>query len=429
MNTRMRPFIAQPTRLAAACLAVFVTTPTFAQKTTPAQLEQLYFAGQYADVGTQGLAWLSEQKTQKTEPALRLKIANSLAWSNRLETAIGQYEDLVRNTDQASAARLPLANALRWSGRSDLALPHYERAAKDDIQNTDAAAGLEYAQRELRPRTTVQLGRNQDSGDMGILSGTVTHRWRDESWQQIYEVEVDVQNEYQGPLGPNPHHRGTTLRYENVGMVWKPVLTLDLQTHPHTGLYGGVKIKLGTLPIHVEVARENFGLTAASARALNAGLTATRVGIEGRWSGNMATVSGRVGFSDISDQNTLRTTSFKLTPAWRPLGAAVKPYIGVDTRDVKFNTPNYWSPTAGSGTLGLGATAEWVEKDWFFLFGGQIGARLYGEAGNSNSASVGGQRWLNKDTAITANLWGMSSIRDGARYRAHSVNVKLDRLW
>jgi tetratricopeptide (TPR) repeat protein len=467
MNTRISPLLARPTCLAAACLAAWVATPAAAvervmpvgintpallkvsdrlgeatpaaadttalaaaaAEPSPENLEQMYFAGRYADVGTQGLAWLSEQKAQQADPALRLKIANSLAWSNRLETAIAQYEDLVRNTDQATLARVPLANAYRWSGRADLSLPHYERAVQDDTQSTEAADGLEYAQRELRPRTTVQFAQSQDSGDLGIRSGSVTHRWRDASLQQIYEVEGDIRNDQQDPTGPNPRHRGATLRYENVGLAWKPLVTVDLQTHPRSGLYGGLKVKMGALPIHVDVARENFGVTAASARALNAGLTANRIGVEGNWSSSVAVLSGRLNFYDISDQNKLRTASVKLAPTWRPLGAAFKPYVGIDTRDVKFNSPNYWSPLAGSGSFGLGATAEWAEKDWFFFLAGQVGTRIYGEAGNSKSASVGGQRWLDKDTAVTVNLWGMSSVRDQARYRAHSLNVKLDRLW
>lgn len=395
---------------------------------TPESLEQMYFAGRYGDVGTQGLQWLNAQPPQP-DSALRLKIANSLAWSNRLDAAIAQYEELVSSTDQAAAARLPLANAYRWSGRVDRSLPLYERAVQDDPKSTDAADGLEYAQRELRPRTTVQLATSKDSGDLRIHSGTVTHRWRDASLQQIYEVEGDLRNNQQGPVGPNPRHRGVTLRYENVGLAWKPLVTLDIQGNPRSGVYGAVKVKLGDLPVHVDVARENFGVTAASAKALEAGITANRIGLEGSWSHSAAVLSGRVNFYDISDNNTLRTASIKLSPTWRPLGPAFKPYVSIDTRDVKFNTPNYWSPLEGSGSFGLGAIAEWAEKDWFFYVAAQMGTRIYGEAGDSWSASIGGQRWLNRDTAITVNVWGMSSIRDQARYRAHSLNVKLDRLW
>lgn len=188
-------------------------------------------------------------------------------------------------------------------------------------------------------------------------------------------------------------------------------------------------MKVGDLPVHAELARENFGLTSFSARALDAGLTANRVGLEGSWGDTVGVLSGRVNWYNISDTNTLRTGSLKFAPSWRPLGLWFKPYASIDTRDVKFNTPNYWSPADGSGTLGLGATAEWASKDWYFVMAGQLGTRMYGEAGSSWSASVGAQRWLNRDTALTVNLWGMSSIRDQVRYKANTLSVKLDRLW
>jgi hypothetical protein len=204
---------------------------------------------------------------------------------------------------------------------------------------------------------------------------------------------------------------------------------LSAQGRPNRGLFGGLKVKLGELPVHAELAREDFGATALSARALDAGLTANRLGLEGQFGGSWGSISGRVNLYDISDKNWLRTMSLKYAPEWRPLGPAFKPYISIDTRDVKFNTPNYWSPIDGSGSFGVGAAAEWAEKDWFFYVIGQKGTRLYGEAGNIWSASIGGQRWLSRDLAVTANLWALSSIRDRAKYTARSFTVKIDKLW
>ena len=377
---------------------------------------------------TQGLASLGNDVSQ-SDAALSLKSANNLAWSNRLEEAITQYQALMRDPAQAQAAQVPLANAYRWTGRPDLALPLYQRAVQAERANADAAEGLEYAEREVRPRTSLEFNTSSDSGDLRNRGGTLTHRWRDASLTQVFEVGTDWRRSLQGPLGPNPRHQGASLRYTNLGLAWQPEITLNAQASPRTDWFGGVKVKLGDLPMHVEVAQENFGITSFSARALASGLTAKRIGVDGSWGSEAGVLSGRASWYSISDHNTLRTASLKFAPSWRPLGLWFKPYVSLDTRDVKFNTPNYWSPIDGSGSAGLGATAEWSEKDWFFYMAGQLGARVYGEAGSSWSASVGGQRWLNRDTALTVNLWGMSSVRDKARYKAHSLSVKVDRLW
>lgn len=392
------------------------------------RLNDLFTSGQYGAAGSEGLAWI-QSEGDPPDSGLRLKIANSLAWTNRLPAAITEYEKLVRNSDQFQAARLPLANAYRWSGRSDLSVPLYKQVLEENETNQDALDGVEYAERDLRPRTSIQWATSQDSGDLRLSTGTLTHRWRDPSLQQIYEVEANIRTAHQAPGGPDPRHTGTTLRYTHMGLPYQPEVSVGVQGQPTSGLFAGLRVKLGELPIHAEIARENFGMTAASAKALDAGLTANRIGLEGAWSGELGVLSGRLNVYDISDHNNLRTTSIKLAPSWRPLGLAFKPYASIDTRDLKFNTPNYWSPTEGSGSFGLGASAEWAEKDWFFVVAGQLGTRIYGEAGNSWSASIGAQRWLNRETALTANLWGMSSIRDGARYKAHSLSLKLDRLW
>lgn len=392
------------------------------------RLETLLSEDNYGAAGTEGLAWL-QSGDEPPDSALRLKIANSLAWSDRLPAAIEEYEKLVRNSDQFQAARLPLANAYRWTGRTDLSLPLYKQALEENESNQDALDGMEYAERDLRPRTTIEWARDQDSDDLRLSTGTLTHRWRDPSRQQIYVVETDLRTAHQQPNGPHPRHTGVALRYTHMGLPLQPEVSFSMQDRPSSRWFAGLRVKLGELPMHAEIARENFGMTAANAKALAAGLTADRIGLTGSWSGELGVLSGRLNAYEISDGNSLLTTNIKLAPNWRPLGVAVKPYASVETRDLTFNTPNYWSPVEGSGSFALGASAEWAEKDWFFVLAGQLGTRIYGDASNSWSASIGAQRWLTRNTALTTNLWGMSSIRDGGRYRAHSLSLKLDRLW
>ena len=438
MHTRQRPHLFSLTTLALSVCTALIPAVVVAQTAgagampsaaeRAARLNALLSEGKFGTAGSEGLAWL-QSGGEQPESALRLKIANSLAWTNRLPQAIDEYEKLIRNSDQFQTARLPLANAYRWTGQTHLAIPLYRQALDENENNLDALDGLEYAERELRPRTTIQWSGSKDSGDLRLSTGTITHRWRDASTQQIYEVEADLRTAHQAPGGPDPRHTGATVRYAHMGLPYEPEVSVGVQGQPTSGLFGSLRVKLGEWPVHAEIAHENFGMTSASAKALDAGLTANRIGLEAQWGGELGVLSGKLNVYDISDNNSLRTTSIKLAPSWRPLGLNFKPYTSIDTRDLKFNTPNYWSPSDGSGTLGLGATAEWSEKDWYFVLAGQLGTRIYGEAGSSWSASIGAQRWLNRETAVTANLWGMSSIRDGARYKAHSLSLKLDRLW
>lgn len=421
-----------PVQPAAASSAMPPSPPATPKAAAPTQtLNELYGKGEYGAVGTQGLALLQADQAQVNDD-LRLKIANSLAWSDRLAQAVSQYEVLVRDASapaSAQAARTPLANAYRWQGRPDLAVPLYEEALQREANHADAQEGLAYAQRELRPRTTLKIGTSSDSGDLSIRSASIAHRWRDASRTQIYEVETDWRSYDQAPNGPHPHHAGVGLRYEHTALPFQPRLSLSTQGRPQRGAFGAVKVKLGDWPVHAEIAREPMGVTGSSARALSADITANRFGLETQFGGAWGSFSGRLNRYTLSDRNTLTTSTLQYNPNWRPFGPALKPYVGVETRQAKFNTPNYWSPADGFGSLGVGITAEWVQQDWFFYTIAQVGTRLYGEAGSSWSASIGGQRWLSKDIAVTGNLWAMSSIRDQSRYKAHSLTLKLDKLW
>lgn len=390
-------------------------------------LEQLYLQGRHATLGTQALDLLRGGQF-KPDDTLRLKIANSLAWTLRLNEAAEQYEQLISGPE-AKPAQLALANTYRWLGRPDLAVPLYENLLEQDLNHADARDGLDYADREVRPRTTVQWRGSNDSGDMQVNTLTLTHRWRDKSMRQIFEVETEANRDRLTPaqLQVNQHQLG--LRYENLGLPLQPRVFLSLQNRPERQAFGGVRVRLGQSFTYLTAEHMNWGVASLSARALNAGLTAKHVGLESRVGFPVGELSAQAHAYRISDGNTLLTSSLRFAPLWRPLGPAFKPYVAVDTRDVKFNTPNYWSPETGSGSASLGATAEWAEKDWFFYVAAQAGQRLYGEAGSSWSASIGAQRWLSRDMSVGVHLWGMSSIRDQARYRAHSGTVKLEKLW
>jgi hypothetical protein len=359
---------------------------------------------------------------------LRFKIANSLSWTGRQNEAYAQYE-LLLNGRFDGEARLALANATRWRGRADLAMPMYSQVLALDPTNTGARDGLTLGERELRPSTTVSLGQSGDSGDMKRRYLTVSHRWRDEAGSRIFEVETRAMQDRLDPVSLKVPQADVTLRFQALDVPLEPRVYLNVQVAPHTGVFGGARLKLGDGGTHVQVDRLNWGAAAVSARALDAGLSAYHAGVESRHGLNAGDLYGRASVYRISDGNTLLTTSLKFTPSWQPLGPGIKAYVATDTRDVRFNSVNYWSPTTGSGTASLGLLGEWSANDWFFYTAGQLGRPLYGESGNSWSASAAARRWLSKDYALGINLWGMSSVRDGANYRARTVSVNMEKLW
>ncbi len=394
-----------------------------------AEVEQLYAAVNHEAAGTKGLALI--QQGAKPNDDLRLKIANSLAWTGRLNESYEQYALLLNGPFDAEA-RLALANAARWQGRADLAKPMYSQVLALDPSNTGAREGLEYGDRDLRPSTTLSIGRSADSQDMQTRYLTVAHRWRDESGTKIYEVETRALQDRLDPAGLKLQERDVTLRFQALDVAYEPKVYLNVQGTPKAAAYGGIRLKVAgssDTPTQVYFDRLNWGVTSVSARALDAGLSAYHAGIDTRQNFSAGEFYGRASVYHVSDTNTLLTTSLKFTPSWRPFGQGIKAYVTTDTRDVRFNTVNYWSPAQGSGTASVGLQAEWVQKDWFFYTSGQLGAPLYGEAGNSWSASAAAKRWLSKDYAVGFNLWGLSSRRDGANYRARAVSLNLEKLW
>lgn len=390
------------------------------------EVERMYGDVNHEAAGTLGLQMI--QLGAKPTDDLRFKIANSLAWTGRLNEAYAQYE-LLLGTKFDGEARLALANAERWQGRADKAMPMFSQVLALDPSNTGAREGLEYGSRDLRPSTTISIGRLKDSGEMERRHVTVAHRWRDESGTKIYEIETRAMQDRLDPARLNVKEGDLTLRFQPLDVAYQPKAYVNFQATPKASAFGGVRLKLGDSPTHLYLDRLSWGAVAVSARAMDAGLSALHFGLETTQSLKLGTLYGRASAYRVSDSNNVLTTSLRFTPAWRPLGQGIKAYVSTETRDVRFGTVNYWSPAIGSGTLSAGITGEWAEKDWVFFTSGQFGRPIYGESGNSWSASSGGKRWLNKDYALGFNLWGMSSWRNGVNYRARSASLNLEKLW
>ena len=437
----MRPWRSLVPVLALACVdarAASVADPlpepfpdTEASKAFAAtdELEDLYMTGQIAEVARQGMV-LIRAGDPKPDPELRLKIALSLSAQQRQKEAIEQLKIVVDSEDRATAreAQIPLANAYRWSGRPDMALPHFVQAAIDNPKNQDAQDGVTAMDRELRPRTTAQWTGVRDNGGLRVQQLSVAHRWRGEDMARVYEVETHGGSYEFKDVGPHARPKGVTLRHERTDLPLEPKGSVTWDARPLSGLLGELRLKM-TDWLTLSAARDNWGAVSLAPRALEAGMTANRLTADGLFLTAAGVFSGRLSYNRVSDGNRVTTSTFKYAPALPFGGGVVKPYVFVDTRSVGFNTPNYWSPAAGVGIYGLGSTFEWVNKDWYFIAAAQYGDRWFGDAGKSWVASATVQRWINERTAVSANWFGLSSIRDGARYRSHLLSLKLDWLW
>ena len=380
-------------------------------------------AGNYQAAGTEGLALMSKEKL---DDELQLIVANSLAWTGRVKEAIPTYQGLARGK-YANEANVGLANVFRWNGRDDQAAPLYRAVLAADPENKDAIEGLELASRELRPRTTVSFGGSSDSSDIQRRVATVNHRWRDSTGSNIMEIETSAVRDALPTF--QAKQQDLTFRYQALNLALKPSLEISSATKTSGAVYGSGRINLFDDQLSLQAGRLNWGRIATNPNGLAANLSAWNAGLVWNQSLSFGRLLARANYYDISDGNRIVTSSVNLTSSWRPLGSHFKPFVGVETRDAKFNSSNYWSPAQGYGTAYAGVLAEWDGPSWNFYTSAQAGAPLYGDAGNSWNVLVGGKRWVTSDIAVGFSAGMLSSKRDNAEYRAKSATVSVEKLW
>lgn len=385
----------------------------------------LAIEGDYRAVAKEGKKLISEGSK---DDELRLMVANSLAWTGDLNQAIPVYNAIIRDkgdSEKVNDARVGLGNALRWQGRDDLALPQYRQALAADPGLASAREGLEYAERELRPRTTLTLGRSHDTSDMERQSMSINHRWRDRNLRTIYEIELG--GSHDDLAGDSINQGDITLRYQSLDKPFKPKLWFSAQSTPQFYGFGGVQLQAIPEKLNFEIDRINWGQRALNTRALRHGLSASHLGINGKLRLDGGDIRMAADYYDISDGNTILTTGLKYTPPLR-LGGW-QPFLGAETREPKLASLDYWSPAAGYGSVFAGLKGEWSASRWDVFVEGQGGQRMYGDAGSSWSLSGGGRTWVSNDIALGLRLWNMSSWRDNARYRANLASITLETLW
>jgi len=405
--------------------ATGTTTGVADPKRTPAQqhIADLNAAGQYAEAGAEGLILLAQEKP---DDGLKLIIANSLAWSGRLKDASATYQTITEN-ELVPDANVGIANILHWKGQDHLAVPIYKDILVQSPDNNDARTGLELASREMVPRTTVTMGGISDSNDFRRGAATINHRWRDESGFNVMEVELN--GEHDNQPGMDATQQDVTLRYQALGSEFKPAFELSLPSWSRRQIFAGLKLWFDDDNIQLDLGNMNWGRLANNANALDQGLSASHVGLSGKGTVILGELSGRVDYYNVSDTNIVLTSDARLTPNVRPFGPAIKPFLGVETRSARFNSPNYWSPIDGSGSFYMGLQGDWQLDDWMVYAIGQAGLGLYGDAGTSWSATGGLKRWVTHDVSMGFNLWAMSSTRNGASYSSQSAFFTLEKLW
>ena len=384
------------------------------------KVEGLYRDGKYSEAGGAGLALL---ETVQADDELRLYIANSLAWTNRLKEALILYEGLMAGEFKQDAM-LGLANINRWQGKEHLAIPLYKSILKNEPDNKDAKDGLRLALRDVRPRATLRIGGSTDSSNVTLHSILLNHRWRDESNTSVWELET-VNTQLQNTV---IRASGTelTVRYKMLETPYKPRFELGFDNN---NVYANAGIELDALPIKFDLGKINWGRLSSNPKALAAGLSANRLGAQL----NLPTLYGHLFASaeinKVSDGNTVTSSTIRYTPSWQPLGSAFKLFTGIESRSARFNTTSYWSPNLGYASGFVGMRGEWSGPEWDVAASGQVGSRISGEAGQNWSATLSAKRWLSDDWALGINLWALSSFRDGLAYKVKSAYVNLEKIW
>jgi len=387
------------------------------------RIVELSNAGEYGKAGSEGLELIA---SEKPDDSLQLIIANSLAWSGRLREATATYRNIVQDP-LVDDANVGIANILRWQGYDEAAAPIYRTVLAKNSEHVDARSGLELAERELAPRTTLMFGRSSDSSESIRNGASVNHRWRDASGYKIYEIETGVVRDEL----PNSEARqqDVGLRYSDRSLELKPTLELSATTNTNQSVFGGIKFWLDDDRLQFDIGKVNWAKSAINPNAILAGLSATHVGVFAKREYSFGLATAKFDYFNISDSNTLVSSDVKLVSSLRPLGNAIKPYTGFETRKTSMLTSNYWSPTNGYGSLYGGLSGDWALNDWSLFGSVQVGLPLYGDAGTSWSLSGGARRWLTDNFALSMLLWGMRSERSGAEYRAQSANVVLEKVW
>lgn len=400
-----------------------ITSSMAKSDVTAKLLADKFDAGEYWTVGTEGLTYL---KSDPGNNELRIKVADSLAWTGRYPDAISQYQAL-KGTNLSDRAALGLANVYRWNDRPDLASTLYQQVIKSSPADPDAVDGMRRTDRELRPKTRIEYVRKSDSNAVMQNGVGVTHRWRGDNLALKYELSLDSSRYTLSPL--NVTHREVSLSAEHTGMALSPRLELSAQQSPSTRIFGSLRLKLDNTPdLYLTVGHLNWGLMAFQPQALLQGLNATQLGAEGNLITRPGTISGAYNVYRISDGNQIQDVNIKFSPSWHPLGIDFRYYIGLSGHYALQNVPTYWSPAGGYLSTDIGFTYEWSSLENEYFVYGQRGFRQGGEALDSYNMGLAAKRYIDRDWAATLGT-GLNKNQLVNAYHSKFLTLGVERLW
>lgn len=397
-----------------------------AAPTQPAASAAAYEQGRYEEAARLGLADLVREPENH---ALRLRVANSLAWTGRYRHAIEQYGRLA-TTPLANAATVGLANVHLWSGRPHLADPMFRRVLAADPGDAVAREGLANAQRRLRPRSTLRASRVDDSSRTVRRTGALAHRWRDESLMQVFELAGEHVDESRSPAGPDLQPRKASFEYQHLGLPLAPRVRLTSDSGVKSSFFAELALQVADAAT-VEIGRVNWGELAFAPDARRDGLFARRVGVAGQVESPYGGFGGSAAHFALSDGNGVHEFSARFTPAWQPFaqGIGLRASAGVYGRKAERHDPRYWSPASGYYVAQVGLALNRWGDDWNLSAELKRGLRLGGEGAGGWTAGFAGEYWVNVDWTVRVEGLHIETRRDGSAYRSTSFALSLDRLW
>jgi hypothetical protein len=376
-----------------------------------------YEAGDYREAARRGLEILASDPGLH---ALRLAVANSLAWTGRYDPAIEQYRALL-GTRHDSAARLGIANVRRWSGQPDLAEPLYRELLEREPANEEAQRGLAATGRELRPALTLRIAQTEDNQDLRRDELWLTYRrWsEDRAWR--FEVAA-LREEYFSPLNDFIDH-GLQ------GSIW--AVRAPLSPRLEASIYDSAGFAVVELQPVRDRLQVRFGRVNWARMAFNAaadGLTANTLGFLGEAYVGIGSLRGRFESYDISDGNRILDGELQLTPTWQPLRWGLEWFGGVYGREAKREDPRYWSPRPAYGLAFIGLRRGWHSERSDVTASLRAGLGFTDTAKRSWGPALTGRYWLSNDIAIGLEAWMVDAPRP-AEYRVHQVAAFVQHLW
>jgi tetratricopeptide (TPR) repeat protein len=359
--------------------------------------------------------------------ALRLAVANSLAWTGRYDAALAHYRVLL-GTPYETRGRVGIANVLRWRGQAEAAEPHYLAALEREPASEEARSGLALVGRELRPALTLRFVPTADNQDMKRreLAAVYRHRSADRAWR--FEAGMLTERN-QGPTR-DWSANALNVAVHALRLPFTPKLDASIYDSELHGAryFAGLQVEPVRERLRLRVARVNWGRLAFTEAAAADGLTAASAGVygEAQLAGNA--LRGRLDAYDISDGNRVADGELQVTPAWQPLPSRLVWFGGLYARHAEHEDPRYWSPRPLYGLAFVGLQRSWSLEHTEVTASGRRGFPLTDSARNSWSAGLNARHWIRGDVAVGLDAWVAESPRP-ADYRVHQVSAYVQHLW